>query len=202
MHAILTTGVGRTEKENVPEKLAKRLGITYNVFKWQSIVERPADKLIQKHTQYGSKLAKMLRKKAYEYGYDAVGYPEYSGEIRHQLNQLIGNVDSDEIVLIGHSWGCVIFYEYLKYLKNDPHNRVKKFITFGNPIPFVFGEDYKSIVDVEWINYYENSDVIAHKMLRRGIEDKKISIGWGPLVHTKYFKSKKLAKKIIKDLEY
>lgn len=203
MKIILTTGIGRTEKENVPEPLAKRLKQPYQIFKWQDIIENDADQLIRIHTRYGSKLARYLRAKMYDYGYDETSYQKHKHEIMCRLENMIKSTPGDDdIILIGHSWGCVIFYDYLN---SHSLSRVKKLITFGNPIPFVKGQSYYGFSGIDWVNYYEPSDPVAHKMLRTTIKDVKFTNrtlkGMLPLAHIAYFKSKKLAKWIRKELE-
>lgn len=203
MKVILTTGLGRSEKQDVPLKLAEKLEQESEIFKWQDLVEIDGDPLISKHTSYGTRSAKKLRKLLFEYAYDETSYCDHKYKIFEKLKGVLDKSPEDEdITLIAHSLGTVIFYDYLKEIGDA---RVKKLITFGCPIPLLKGEMYNSLNGVKWINYWENSDPLAHKLIRHGIQDRDFHSkhwlkGWNPLAHMTYFKSRWLSKEIIKEL--
>ena len=115
---------------------------------------------------------------------------------------MLDSIEEDEIILIAHSWGCVIFYDYLKEIGDS---RVKKLITMGCPIPLDRGEDYTNLEGVDWVNYWEYNDPIAHKMFREGIDDRRykswnVFKSWNPLAHISYLKSRSLSRKIKKEI--
>lgn len=204
MRIIGATGVGVSAKENVPKPLLERIGLPYNIFKWQDIIEKDSNKLIKTHTTYGTRSAKYLRTKLYDYAFDAISYRDHKEKIQKRLDTLIKNINDPEIVLIGHSWGSIIFYDYLKE-NPDSVIIIDKLITFGCPIPFAKNGKHKNINGVKWINYWEDSDPFAHKMFRSMVIDREFHNrnwlkGWNPLSHLSYFKSRKLAKLIKKDI--
>ena len=198
MRLIGTTGVGKTEKQNVPETLLRRLGFDYDVIAYQDIIETQSDKLAKKHTTYGSFLVKLTRRFAYDYAYDETSYNKNKEEILDRLQVLVDSSKDEDIAFVGHSWGCVIFYDFIRERRS---RNVKKLITFGNPIPLNKGEDYTDLdsMGVEWINYWEKNDPIAHKMLRLFVSDIEFKNphwlrGRFFFSHIGYFKSKKMAK--------
>lgn len=200
---ILTAGIGKSEKENKPERLAKRLDIPYSIFRWQETMEDQVDKLITKHTSYGNFFSNKLKEWLYDYASDATLYEPNKHKIFKLMKEMLNQVEEEEIILIANSWGCVVFYDFLKEV-GDP--RVKTLITTGCPMPLAKGEDYGNIEGVQWINYWEGSDPIANKVLRDGVSDREFKnfnpiSGWNPLAHIGYFKSKALAKKIKKDID-
>ena len=196
---IITTGIGRSEKVNQPEKLAERLGLPYRIFDWQQYIEPESDELMIRHTQYGSMVAKKARKAIYDYLYDETGYTMKRDEIMDGLETLIRTSGFTEIVLVGHSWGAVIMYDFMEH--GDTHGQVKTLITTGCPLPFRFGGDIQCPVYVEWYNYWEKNDAIAHKILKPFCVDIEFKSsnwfkGWNVAAHASYFKSRKLAKMI------
>lgn len=199
MKLILATGIGRSEKAMQPKRLADRLDRPYMIFDWQQYIEPESDALAKKHTSYGSKGAKAARTAIYDYLYDETGYCKNRTKIHKSLSEMISSVNSNEVVLIGHSWASVIFYDYLLETKDS---RVVKLITTGAPVPFKHGLDIEPIF-CPWENYWEKNDALAHQMFTEGCKDIEFRSpnfwkGWNLLSHMSYFKSKKLSK-MIKD---
>lgn len=195
---ILTNGIGRSEKSDNPEKMAKRLGLPYEVFNWQEIVEPESDELTELHASYGSTFSKKARKLIYEYLYDETSYCKHKGAIQKKLYNLIRKSGFTEVILIGHSWGGVIMYDYAKDIGG-----VKKLITTGCPLPLNRGLDIK-MVDAEWYNYWEKNDPIAHKIFRIPCMNYEFKSSnwlrsWNFSVHSNYFGSRKLSK-IIREI--
>jgi len=202
---VFSSGVGKIEREDLPKVLAKRIGLPYIIFKWQDIVEDSSDKLLDRHTSYGSWLNRILKSFIYDFIYDETSYNINKKEIQYKISQELSNISEDEdIIIIAHSWGCVLFYDYLNEI-GDP--RVKQFFTFGCPLPLSKGEKYQELKGIEWINYWEANDPIAHQLFRKGIEDrrhisKNIFKRWNPLAHISYLTSRTLAKKVKKDITH
>lgn len=197
---IIAAGIGRSEKAiSGPEKLGKRLGLPYKVFNWQQYIEEESDELTILHTSYGSKVARLTRKLIYDYLYDETSYSEKRSLIIDKLREFIDESGFTEVVLIGHSWGSVIMYEYTRC-----HYGVSKLITMGCPIPFKHGLDVEDVY-CDWFNYWEHNDGIAHQIFNQeciNIEFK--SKNWlkkfNLMVHSNYFGSRKMAKMIRKIL--
>lgn len=121
----------------------------------------------------------------------------------------------DKIVIIAHSLGSVIAYDYIcgfrKY-KLRSNETVEAFITLGSPIPLFtsamgFVENkFKWPKNVQsWVNILDPDDGIARfcgpffKNIR--VQDMEVNTGFGPLsAHTGYLKSKEVSRAIAKKL--
>jgi hypothetical protein len=180
---ILATGIGRSEKSFVPEKLAKRLGKPYKIFDWQKHVESIPDPLRKKHLTYGDTESKILKSLMYDYLFDETAYDIMKEKILEDLHHMIKSHGDSDLSLICHSCSCVIFYDYL--VEYRPNNIIN-FITMGNPLPFNKGDNYDGFFPSKWVNFYEESDPVAHKMFREGVEDidfnsRNVLTGWNPI---------------------
>lgn len=199
---IYTAGIGRSEKSESPEKMAKRIGLPYKIFNWQQYIESDSENLVKIHTSYGSKTSKKMKSIMYDYIYDETSYCEKRIMILDRLKDLIDDSGFTDIVLIGHSWGAVIMHDYCSI---KPDQRIETLITMGCPIPFKHGKGFTSpIFLLNWFNFWEKNDWIAHKMLKNGCTDiefksKSWLRGWNVASHTSYFVSRSLSK-IIKKL--
>lgn len=199
---IYVNGIGRSEKSDSPKKLADRVGLPYLIFNWQQYIESESDKLTKLHTSYGSKTPKLSRKLIYDYAYDETSYAKNRTYILSRLSELIDHSGYTEVVLVGHSWGSVICYDYAQ-LRND--SRVTNLITTGCPLPFKYGLDIVA-PNIPWHNFWEKNDAIAHKMFIDGCTDIEFKSRhwlkfWNLASHTTYFSDKRMAKNIIKILK-
>ncbi len=204
MIVIYTTGLGVSESGKKPESMAKNVNLPYRIFEYQDILENTSDALLKKHSTYGGPIMRKGKKLLYDYATDATLYEKHKEAVLNKLKALIDTLPvNEEIALVGHSLGCVVFYDYLY---QRPQNlRITKFITTGNPLPMFKGNDYFSLIKVDWTNYWEDSDPIAHKMFLltcKDVEHKSRHFwkGWNWLAHIAYLKSKKLAKKVRKNI--
>lgn len=202
MFIVIANGLGVSENEGIAKKLADRLGKPYKILPWQGLVEKESDVLLAKHTTYGGPSARLGKKLLYEYAFDETSYDDTKEKIQLQLSAILDVVFDEEIVFIGHSMGTIILYDYLKEIGDS---RVRTFITTGCPLPLIKKEKYTDLPAIKWVNYWEDSDPVAHKLFRKFIVDEEFENynfwkGWNWLSHLGYFKSRKLASKIEKVL--
>lgn len=121
----------------------------------------------------------------------------------------------ENVVVIGHSLGSVIGYDYLfgfRRYKLDPRRTVDAFITLGSPIPlftsamgYVENPVSKPKNLKRWVNIIDPDDGVARFCGRHfkkfAIEDLELNTGWDPIgAHTGYWKSGAVAENIAKRL--
>ncbi|MBN1595582.1 hypothetical protein JW933_06615 [candidate division FCPU426 bacterium] len=121
----------------------------------------------------------------------------------------------DNIVVIAHSLGSVIAFDYLfgfrKY-KYTGHHPVVAFFTLGSPIPlftsamgYVENPVKRPAYLKKWINILDPDDGVARHCAthfrRVSIEDVEINTGWDPLgAHVRYWHTPRVAECIASQL--
>ena len=121
----------------------------------------------------------------------------------------------DKIIIVAHSLGSVIAFDYLfgfrKY-KLSPKVKIDALITLGSPVPlFIASMGFpESKITLpknirRWINIIDPDDGIARfckpHFKKIKVKDIGVNTGWNPInAHTKYFSSKKVAKIIAGEL--
>lgn len=121
----------------------------------------------------------------------------------------------DNAVVIAHSLGSVIAYDYLCRFRKfylDPAIRVEAFITLGSPIPLFasamgFVENkFKWPSNVRsWVNILDPDDGVARICApffkNVEVEDMQVNTGFGPLsAHSGYWKSREVSEIIAQKL--
>ena len=121
----------------------------------------------------------------------------------------------DKIIIIAHSLGSVIAFDYLfgfrKY-KLSLKVKIDALITLGSPVPlFIASMGFpESKITLpknirRWINIIDPDDGIARfckpHFKKIKVKDIVVNTGWNPInAHTKYFSSKKVARIIAGEL--
>lgn len=139
----------------------------------------------------------------------------YYAKDKKKQNDILARVHScmaklrGDVVVIAHSLGSVIMFDYLMGFANNvlPANiKVSHFITMGSPIPlFVSGHGHCSSnltlpSNVEkWTNIIDPDDCVANwcepHFAKGVVEDKYLNVGAFPLsTHGNYWSKKKVAK--------
>lgn len=207
MRVIYTGGIGLSENGMTPEVMAKNIGLPYKIFEYQDIMEKRSDKLLEKHLTYGGPMMQKGKQLLYDYAGDETLYLKNRDAILKKLDDLVATIPfHEELVFVSHSMGSVIFYDYIIKYWNLRQARLMGIVTMGCPLPLLRGENYKGFFPyVKWVNYWEDSDPVSHKLFRSSIIDKEHKSyhfwkGWSWLSHVAYLKSGKLAKRIKKDI--
>lgn len=122
---------------------------------------------------------------------------------------------SDSTVVIAHSLGSVVAYDYLCRFRKyhmDPKINVREFITLGSPIPLFTSamgfvqNNFKWPTNVKsWTNILDPDDGVARfcgpffKNIK--VNDVQVNTGFGPLgAHIGYWQSKEVGKVIAEKL--
>lgn len=79
-------------------------------------------------------MANQFRKakyQVYNFGHKST---EYSEQTLKDLHNLITDIPSEDITIVGHSMGGIVARNYIDEFGNDKNQKVKKIITIGSPI--------------------------------------------------------------------
>jgi len=125
---------------------------------------------------------------------------------------------TDKVIIIGHSLGSVIAFDYIfgfrKKYKLSKKINVDLFVTLGSPIPLFITamghpQSTKSLPKNinKWVNILDRRDGIARffqpHLRKSKVKDIEVKTGWHPLkvgAHSKYFKCNKVSEIIANEL--
>lgn len=115
------------------------------------------------------------------------------------------NVD-DEVIVIAHSLGAVIAYDYL-FSGKYPRVNLKAFVTVGSPLPLFLaasGMDYAFPTGLDWVDIYSHRDSIARPVqnsaVEKNIRSYRVFTGFAPIRSHIIYLSRKRVVKIVADV--
>ena len=113
------------------------------------------------------KIADIVLRWTLDRGLDLLGYANVKHRAFQRLETILGSVTGD-VIIVGHSLGSVLAYEYLTVVDRYGKSKVSKFISLGSPLDRqpVKGRVLKSVQGVDhlpvaWLNVWGTLDPVV-----------------------------------------